>query len=313
MIFKEDAFTFMNAAKKQLVGIIHSPEKMATNIGLLIVVGGPQYRIGSHRQYIHMARYCAKRGIPVMRFDYQGIGDSDGQFPGFENVSSDIHYAIDEFLKREKTIKTIALWGACEGASSLLLGGTDHKSVSHIILVNPWVRSEAGQAKAYIKHYYLHRLKEADFWRKIFSGKFKAQSALSHLVSNIKKSLSSPKTPSRPSDLASASPKGSQPLFPERMLTSLQNFQGKALLLQSEHDFVAREFDDLIVKDRKWRAAIAEKISCRIDIAETDHTFSTEKWRIKAAENTAHWLLEKTTSKDKSSSNIEGNSKEIPQ
>ena len=216
-----------------------------------------------------------------MRFDYPGIGDSAGQYAGFGNVAGDIHQAIDQFLHRCPDIKTVALWGLCEGASALLLGGADHKAVSHIILANPWVRSESGLAKAYVKHYYLDRLKSPEFWRKTLSGGLNLTSALSGFWSNIRQAFMSgdaaPETDDRP--------------FPDRMLSGLKDFQGQALLILSEKDLTAREFDDLIASDKDWKDTIGEKITRRVDIAATDHTFSTETWRTEVASCTADWLL----------------------
>ncbi|PCI50447.1 MAG: hydrolase 1, exosortase A system-associated [Alphaproteobacteria bacterium] len=281
MNFTETAFTFSGDQQNLLIGIIHNPEQYTGKVGLLIVVGGPQYRIGAHRQYVHMARHCAARGIPVMRFDYQGIGDSDGSPAGFEHVTPDIDHAIDEFLKRTSGITSVAIWGLCEGASALLLGAARHKAVSHIILANPWVRSTSGLARATIKHYYLDRLKNPAFWRKIFSGHLNIKSALSGFLSNIRQAFAPGKA---------LAEKDVRP-FPERMLSGLAAFQGKTLLIMSEQDLVAREFDDLISSDKAWQKTIREKISQRIDIAETDHTFSSESWRVKVATSTADWLI----------------------
>ncbi len=281
MNFKEIAFTFKNDENKQRVGIIHNPNLCVGKVGLLIVVGGPQYRIGAHRQYVHMARHCAERGIPAMRFDYQGIGDSDGSYKGFKYVTADINNAIDEFLKRVPEIQSVAIWGLCEGASALLLGGAEHKDASHIILANPWVRSTSGLARAYVKHYYLDRLKSREFWQKMFYGHLNVKSALCGLFLNIRQTFSPRKAPAEKD----------RRTFPERMLSGLINFQGETLLILSERDLVAREFDDLISTNKAWKKVISEKISLRLDIADTDHTFSTEKWRLKVATSTADWLL----------------------
>ncbi len=280
MTFNESTFTFTGDPKNRMLGFIHRPENFATNIGLLIIVGGPQYHIGAHRQYVHMARHCATQGIAVMRFDYQGVGDSEGLYPGFEYITPDIHCAVYEFLKRTPEIQSVAIWGLCEGASAILLGGAEHKAVSHIILANPWVRTESGLAKAFVKHYYLDRLKSQAFWRKIISRKLDIKSTAAGVFSNIKKAFIPP-------DIQ----KDDNHPFPERMLSGLREFQGKSLMIMSEQDLVAREFDDLISADKRWQNTITEKISQRDDIPETDHTFSTERWRMKVAESTANWLL----------------------
>ena len=115
MTQKETAFSFTNDKDHQLVGITHNPQKTSSTVGLLIIVGGPQYRIGALGQYVHLARHWVNQGIAAMRFDYSGIGDSDGTYPGFEHVTADIHAAIDEFSKRGPEIKSVAIWGLCEG------------------------------------------------------------------------------------------------------------------------------------------------------------------------------------------------------
>src|SRR5262249_10654854 len=80
-----------------LVGILHRSQSDAHR-GMVIVVGGPQYRVGSHRQFILLARFLAESGVPVLRFDHRGIGDSDGLFLGFEQIDDDLAVAIDALM-----------------------------------------------------------------------------------------------------------------------------------------------------------------------------------------------------------------------
>lgn len=68
--------------------------------GVMIVVGGPQYRAGSHRQFTLLARHLAAQGIPVLRFDYRGMGDSDGQQRTFEAIHDDLLCATNTFFER---------------------------------------------------------------------------------------------------------------------------------------------------------------------------------------------------------------------
>ncbi|RME66758.1 MAG: hydrolase 1, exosortase A system-associated, partial [Alphaproteobacteria bacterium] len=45
------------AADAHLLGVLHRPDGAPpSSVGLLILVGGPQYRVGAHRQYVHLAR-----------------------------------------------------------------------------------------------------------------------------------------------------------------------------------------------------------------------------------------------------------------
>ena len=72
-----------------LVGILAKPETPAKT-GIVVIVGGPQYRAGSHRQFVLLSRSLAAAGYAVLRFDYRGMGDSEGQQRNFEAVSADI-------------------------------------------------------------------------------------------------------------------------------------------------------------------------------------------------------------------------------
>lgn len=154
-----------------LLGILHAPAGTAQAPGVLIIVGGPQYRVGSHRQFTLLARGLAARGHAVMRFDYRGMGDSDGEPRNFEELDADIRSAIDEFLGQVPGLGAVVLWGLCDGATAALLAA-DHPAVKGLVLANPWVHTERGQAQAVMRHYYFQRLLQRSFWQKVLGGRF---------------------------------------------------------------------------------------------------------------------------------------------
>ena len=115
-----------------------------------------------------------------MRFDYRGIGDSEGERRTFEDIDPDIRAAIDAFVHQVPSIERIVLWGLCDGASAACLYAPIDPRISGLVLANPWVHTEATQAETYLRHYYVRRLVEPAFWRKLFSGRFSfAESARS--------------------------------------------------------------------------------------------------------------------------------------
>ncbi|EKE18250.1 MAG: esterase/lipase/thioesterase family protein, partial [uncultured bacterium] len=155
-----------------LIGMLH-PASGAQETGVLMMVaGGPQYRIGGHRQLVLWARKFSSRGFPVLRFDFSGMGDSYGEYVQFDNVEDDIKTAIDQFFKETPTLKQIVLWGECNACSASLFYAHKDPRIKGIVMLNPWVRTEQGQAKAVVKHYYLDRLKQRSFWVKVFTLKF---------------------------------------------------------------------------------------------------------------------------------------------
>src|SRR5690606_31415058 len=110
---------------------------------------------GSHRQFVLLCRHLAAHGIPAMRFDYRGMGDSTGAERGFDTVADDIRAAIDSFIKRVPSIGRVVLWGLCDAASAACLYAPSDERVGGLVLANPWVRTAAGEAKTYLKHYYV--------------------------------------------------------------------------------------------------------------------------------------------------------------
>lgn len=275
----ETAFTFTCGADT-LVGLAHlPPPETRLPVGVLILVGGPQYRVGPHRQYLHLARYLCAQGIPAMRFDFRGIGDSEGEYPGFEGVGPDIAAALAAFEDHAGKLEGIVLWGLCEGASSILLDGVRNAKVSGAVLVNPWVRQEATLARTHLKHYYLKRFLSGDLWRRIFGGKASLTKMASSFGATVKGAVKTER---------SAENSGNLP-FPRRMAKGLENFKGNVLLIQSGNDFVAREFDGLVKADPAWQCLSAPNVE-RFDVREADHTFSTEAWRQIVAEKTAGWV-----------------------
>jgi exosortase A-associated hydrolase 1 len=175
-----------------LYGILSMPEH-AVSRGVLILVGGPQYRVGSHRQFTLLARHLAAHGVPVMRFDYRGMGDSEGSARTFEEITDDLSHAIDLFFKETSSLKELVIWGLCDAASAALFYAHKDSRVTGLVLLNPWVRTETGIAKAYLKHYYLARIFAPDFWQKIRQGKFDYAAAVRSVFQLVGKAVATRK------------------------------------------------------------------------------------------------------------------------
>ena len=114
MNFDERALAF-SCGDAWLYGVLTLPAQCARK-GVLILVGGPQYRAGSHRQFTLLARSLAANGVPVLRFDYRGMGDSEGEARTFEDVEDDLLCAIDKFLVEVPSVSEVVIWGLCDAA-----------------------------------------------------------------------------------------------------------------------------------------------------------------------------------------------------
>lgn len=273
MNFTENAIIFP-CHDAFLVGILSLPEHAATR-GVLIVVGGPQYRAGSHRQFTLLARDLAAQGTPVVRFDYRGMGDSAGNARIFDAVNDDLQAAIDHYFQTLPDMEELVILGLCDAASAATFYAHQDRRVTGLILLNPWVRTEEGIAKAYLKHYYLSRLFEASLWHKIRSGNFRIKVALNSFFKLAVSALLQKKL----HHLSSSGINLADSSLPDRMYFGLKNFQGKILLILSGNDLTAMEFSGLLETSKKWGKWVKSKSVTRQDLQAADHTFSRREWR----------------------------------
>ena len=259
-----------------LVAILALPRAPRAR-GVLIVVGGPQYRVGSHRQFVLLARHLARAGIACLRFDVRGMGDSPGAPHSFERLDADLHCAIDAFLAHTPGLQEVVLWGLCDGASAALLSGTRHPCVRGLVLLNPWVRSEATAAQARLEHYYVERLLSGALWRKVLRGGFDWRGSLAALAGTVRSARAAARPPQAPP-------------FQVRMAEGLLGFDGAVLLILSGNDLTGQEFVRLTRSDPRWREAMARPRLARVDLPEADHTFSRAAWQEQVEQATLAWL-----------------------
>ena len=290
----EQAFAFALEGDT-LLGILHPPAPArASGIGVLVVVGGPQYRAGSHRQFVALARRLAAEGHAVLRFDVRGMGDSSGALRSFENIDADIGAALTQLRQRQPQLQRIVLWGLCDGATAALLHLHAHPdaAVHGLCLLNPWVRSEASQARTEIRHYYRQRLLQRSFWTKMLRGQI-AGAALRGLWRSLR-AASAGRTSSaaRAGNARSAgsAPGVSSLPFQQRMALAWAGFNRPLLLVLSGHDYTAREFEDSVAADPHWRGALQRPGVQKHDAAAADHTFSSNRERESLEALTLDWL-----------------------
>lgn len=268
-----------------LVGVLSLPVAAARDTGVLIVVGGPQYRAGSHRQFVLLARALAAAGFPALRFDYRGMGDSEGALRSFEAVQEDLAAATDALLREQPGLRRVVLWGLCDGASAALMywQATRDARIAGLALANPWVRSQASQARTQVRHYYTQRLRERAFWVKLLSGKV-ALSALSGLLRSLATML-------RPTAAGAGGPAaGDDRPYQARMAEAWAAFPGPLLLLTSGQDYTAKEFLDTAHGDAAWHGALERPGLTRHALAQADHTFSDPAASREAEALTCAWL-----------------------
>lgn len=238
------------------------------DLGVLLIVGGPQYRVGCHRQFTLLGRALAAGGIPCLRIDYRGMGDATGEARDFEQIDDDIAAALDHWQQQRPALRRFVIWGLCDAASAALMyvQGRADPRVAGLCLANPWVRTQESLARAQVRHYYWDRLRQGSFWRKLLSGRV-AMSAVRELLSKIGQ--------------ARGASVGARTLhYTARMADGLRRFPGPVLLMLSGDDLVAKEFLDLChTGGSAWEGLLDRPQLRREDLPDADHTFASAAWR----------------------------------
>ena len=265
-------------AGEELVGVVH-PVASSVARGVLVVVGGPQYRVGSHRQFVLLARRLAAAGVPVLRVDSRGMGDRGGAMRDFAAAGEDIASAIDALVGAQEGLREVVLWGLCDAASAAVLHAAGDARVAGMVLLNPWVRTEQGEAKAVLRHYYGRRLLQPELWQKLLTLRFDWRGSL--------RSLAALRRRARTDEGAG---RGEGASLPERMAARLAQFARPVLFVLSGRDLVAAEFRDCAAAAPQWQAIFARADVTRRELPDADHTFSSAAWRDEVADATLAWV-----------------------
>lgn len=271
------------------IGIVHLPVQAAAR-GVLFIVGGPQYRVGSHRQFVLLARALAAAGIAAMRFDSRGMGDSEGaagEPEPAEHLMPDIGAAIGAFAIHAPEVTEFVLCGLCDGASAALMYAPADPRVRGLVLLNPWVGSAAGAARTVLRHHYQRRLRDPEFWRKIAAGRFDPLASARSLLATVRMARGG-------QDVAqdeSPDPAAEAGLrIDSAMAQALDAYSGRILLVLSGRDRTAAQYSDIVAQSLRWRALLRGGQAVRLAVPDADHTFSRRAQGDALARDVITWL-----------------------
>ncbi|MGH7495706.1 MAG: hypothetical protein ACREOO_25400 [bacterium] len=150
---QEKIFFFEGRKHKKLLGFLHLPARSRGTTGILYCHAFGEEKNCSHAVIAKAARAFVRQGLPVMRFDFGGCGDSEGVLEEvtLEDWRNEIEEAITIF-KAEAKVESVALWGLRHGAGLALLQAGKAQETPFVILWHPVI-----EFKDYI-HQFLRQL-----------------------------------------------------------------------------------------------------------------------------------------------------------
>ena len=100
----EKQVQFNNKGEK-IFGVLHLPKGRGKSPAVLMFHGLTGHKAEAHFMFVKCARKLAKKGFAVLRFDFRGSGDSEGEFKNMslgEEISD--AFKVIEFIKKQKNI-----------------------------------------------------------------------------------------------------------------------------------------------------------------------------------------------------------------
>ena len=121
-----------------LVGILTQPggDDVQAQVGCLLLNTGLNYRVGQRRINVKLARRLAASGIPALRFDMSGIGDSKPSSSPLDfrqQQLSDMRAALDAF-QASTGLRHFLVFGVCSGAANALAVSLADRRVVGVLL-----------------------------------------------------------------------------------------------------------------------------------------------------------------------------------
>jgi alpha-beta hydrolase superfamily lysophospholipase len=132
---------YFGADDAALFGWLHAAEA-AGALGLVVCNPFGFEEVCAHRSLRHIAEAASAAGVPSLRFDYAGCGNSQGDEFDAETAArwvQAVHQAI-EALKAASGVRRVALLGVRLGAALAALAAAERDDVAGLIAIAPVVR-----------------------------------------------------------------------------------------------------------------------------------------------------------------------------
>jgi hypothetical protein len=298
------AFTNRNGLR--LFGVLHTPAiPRPDGLAVILLSPGVKMRVGPEGLYKRMADHLVGLGIPVFRYDFYGLGDSEGTL--HEELLRDVYNHIEvgrfvddtidamDWMQRHHGTRRFILSGLCGGAITGLLAGSRDARVAGLLGlgITPVLASRAAEASLYMtagqlektRQKYIRRLLRPQAWLRLLT--FRSDYKL------IWRFLSQPLKRQLPKAAVAETPPPEQdnanPLFPPAFFKMLAS-KRPMLLVFGGTDRLQWEFEEkFVARHREKLAALPPLYDVHI-VKDANHVLSWREWQNEMLEVSTRWL-----------------------
>lgn len=300
--------SFPNRRGLVLHGMLHAPPAaVARGCCVLLLSPGIKGRIGPHRLYLKLAERLVPMGFHVLRFDFHGLGDSEGDAD--QSVLAELYHAIQvgryvddtldamDWMESTHRIGRFIGSGLCGGSITALLAASRDARIRALLGIGLPVILDGGeltrgrflttQQTREARGQLFSRLLRPWTWAKFFTGRSNYR-----VIWRVTRQVFGAK------DTGSAGPAAAQapvddtnPLAAPAFLDLLRSGR-PALLAFSEADRLLGQFREKL--ESRHRAEL-EAYSARYRVhvvAQANHILSDPSWMAELLEVSQRWLDE---------------------
>lgn len=300
-----EAIVFPNRDGLKLFGILHRPTGVPEReVGIIFLSPGVKSRVAPHRLYVKMTESLLRQGYPVLRFDFFGLGDSEGELPEKELVDlyatvQDGRYIDDtlcamDWMEERLGLRKFVLAGLCGGALTGLFAAAKDRRAQGVLGLGLPVALDGRTADAselmtegqlrVIGHTYLQKLFRLDAWIRFLT--FKTDYRM--LWRAVSRRIRGPSVLQKPA--ATITPGSNlNPMFTAAFSEFLSN-DGALMLVFSGADRLAWEFEEKFARPHAKRIQ-SLRDRCEVHtVHNANHILSSPEWRREAQGVADAWL-----------------------
>jgi uncharacterized protein len=302
------AVSFKNRAGLMLFGTLHLPASATQMPQVVLLSPGVKMRVGPGRLYVPLTELLVSLGYPVLRFDFYGLGDSEGDLS--ETLLADVYNNIEvgryvddtlsalDWLQQTQGAKSFILGGLCGGAITAILAAERDVRVEALLSIGMTVTlaSNAATPAAYLtsaqveqrRAGYIRRLLQPKSWIRFLT--FRSEYGVIWRVIKRMFVKEAPKPTPAPAAPAAVEQRGNaNPLFPRAYFNFLQR-GGRALMIFSERDRLQSEYEEKFVQPfsvqlQKHLPQIEQHV-----IPSANHVLSFREWQQQMLTLARGWL-----------------------
>lgn len=309
------AAEFRNSQGVKLFATLHRPDLPRAGAPAVVLLSpGVKMRVGPGRLYVPLTDALNADGFTVLRFDFYGLGDSEGELQ--ETVLADVYNNIEvgryiddtlaamKWLREQHGFDRFVLGGLCGGAITAVLAAQREARVVGLLSIGMTVTlaSNAATPAKYLtlaeldvrrRGYYQRLLDPKSWWRLLtFQSEYgviwRSMKQLLFKEKAIHKAPA-PASPTPPDARTEEQRGNANPLFPEAFFAFLGR-GGKAFMLFSEKDRLQAEYEE---KFARPFAAKLQSHSSQIDghmVANANHVLALREWQLEMVAASMKWM-----------------------